>query len=66
MYTNAFLIVYYICIFLYYLSISFHFLHREKLSKKQLSRKLSLCREVLKVSEIVETGIATKIGKSEL
>ena len=36
---------------------------REKLSKKQLTRKLGLCREVLTVSEIVEAGIATKIGE---
>ena len=44
---------------------STHFLYfhyRDKLSKKQLARKLSLCSEVLKVTEIVETGIATKIG----
>ena len=42
--------------------IHLHFHYRDKLSKKQLARKLNLCREVLKVTEIVETGIATKIG----
>ena len=41
---------------------SISYFERDKLSKKQLARKMGLCREVMKVSELVETGIATKIG----
>ena len=36
---------------------------KSRLSHLQLDRKIQLCREVYKVTQIVEGGIATKIGK---